>query len=65
MSSKSIKRWCDDRDLSRGMFYILDRQGKAPRTMKIGRRRLITDEADATWERERQAESAATEAAVV
>jgi hypothetical protein len=51
MASKSIQKWCADREISRGMFYRLDAAGKAPKTVYIGTRRMITDEADAEWER--------------
>jgi predicted DNA-binding transcriptional regulator AlpA len=63
MASKSILQWCEARGISRGMFYILDRQGKAPRTFNIGRLRRISDAADLEWERAREAERAAAEAA--
>jgi hypothetical protein len=39
------------------MFYKLDEQGKAPKTYHVGVRRFITDEADAAWLRDREAES--------
>jgi hypothetical protein len=41
------------------MFYILDAQGKAPRSHYVGTRRLISSEADAAWVRDREAEAAA------
>jgi hypothetical protein len=39
------------------MFYVLDAQGKAPRTHYAGAKRLISDQADADWVREREAEA--------
>jgi hypothetical protein len=59
MSSKTIQQWCDSHHISRGMFYILDARGEAPRTFNAGKCRRISDEADAEWVRAREAESAA------
>ena len=55
--SFTIPEWCDNRRLSRAMFYKLDAQGKAPRTYYVGTKRLISDEADAAWMREQEAEA--------
>ncbi len=60
MASKTIQEWCKSRGFSRGFFYILDSQGKAPQTFNVGRRRLISDEDDIEWERARRAESVAS-----
>jgi hypothetical protein len=59
----SIDGWCQTRGISLSLFYILDRQGKAPRTFYAGRRRLISSEADADWLRQREAEAAEVRAA--
>ena len=37
------------------MFYVLDAQGKAPRTHYAGAKRLISDQADADWVRDARA----------
>ena len=37
--------------------YILDAQGKAPRTYYVGAKRCVSDEADLAWVREREAEA--------
>jgi hypothetical protein len=39
------------------MFYLLDKQGKAPKTYYVGRKRLVGPEADVAWVREREAEA--------
>lgn len=57
MSSKSISKWCESHGLSRGMFYNLDKIGKAPKTFNVLRSRRISDEADAEWVKAREAES--------
>jgi Zn-dependent peptidase ImmA (M78 family) len=55
--SYSIAEWCVHRRISRAMFYLLDRQGLAPKTYYVGARRFISDEADAAWLTAREAES--------
>ena len=41
------------------MFYKLDGQGLAPKTYNVGRKRMVSPEADDTWLRAREAELAA------
>lgn len=48
-SAFTIPDWCKDNSISRAMFYKLAAEGLAPRTMKIGRKRLISVEAAADW----------------
>ena len=55
--SFTIPEWCKHRRISVSMFYKLRKQGKAPRTLPIGRHRTITAESDAAWAQERQAEA--------
>jgi len=38
------------------MFYLLAKQGKAPRSYSVGARRFVTVEADLAWLRDREAE---------
>ena len=45
----SVEEFCRDHGFSKTLFYQLEKDGKAPRSMKIGRRRLITSEASAEW----------------
>jgi predicted DNA-binding transcriptional regulator AlpA len=55
----SIDEFCDAHGISRSMYYKLKAQGKAPREMEVGTRRLISDEAGADWRRAREAEASA------
>jgi hypothetical protein len=47
--ASSIPDFCVAHDISRATFYNLLRDGLAPETMVIGRRRLITVEAARKW----------------
>lgn len=47
-----IKTFCKNFGISTSMFYKLRRQGKAPKTMLIGKRRLISTEAIAEWQKQ-------------
>jgi hypothetical protein len=40
------------------MFYKLQREGKAPRTYRVGNRQYISSESDREWRQAREAESA-------
>ena len=42
----SIEEWCSKRRISRTLFYKMLKEGTAPRTLKLRKRRLITHEAD-------------------
>jgi transposase-like protein len=44
--------------ISRSQFYVLQKQGRGPRTMKIGARTLISNAAGADWVREMEAKTA-------
>ncbi|EKD75462.1 MAG: hypothetical protein ACD_44C00124G0003 [uncultured bacterium] len=48
-SAFTIPDWCKDHCISRAMFYKLAAEGLAPRTMKIGRKRLISADASVEW----------------
>lgn len=61
LGASSIARFCEDNDISRSTFYKLDSAGKAPRTFRVGRRRLVSDEAAIEWRRERERETATAE----
>jgi hypothetical protein len=56
--SYTINQWCEWRQVSRAMFYKLKMQGLAPRTHAVGKKQLISQEADADWLREREAVAA-------
>lgn len=53
---KTIEEFCEANRISESMFYKLKRMrpSKAPRTLKVGKRILITPEAEAEWRRERE-----------
>jgi hypothetical protein len=61
-ASYTIAEWCDRRRLSLAMFYKLDQQNLAPRSYYVGRKRCISDEADAEWLAAREAETERTAA---
>lgn len=54
--SFSIREWCEYRRISPAMFYKLDQMGLAPRSYYVGKKRCISDQADANWLRDREAE---------
>ena len=57
----SVPEFCEAHRISRAMFYILAREGRAPAIIKAGRRTLISTEAAAAWRR--RMEQSAHEAA--
>ncbi len=50
----SVKAFCRRHHISESMFFKLRAQGKAPTTMLVGRRVLISREAAAAWRRARE-----------
>jgi len=59
----SVQGFCEDHNLSRGMFYKLEQAGQAPRSFKVGARRLITKEAAKDWRHEMEQRSITEDAA--
>lgn len=49
ITAQSVSDFCQSNSISRSLFYKLLRQGKGPRTIKIGRRTLISVESAAEW----------------
>ncbi len=47
----SVAEFCREHGISRGLFYQLLKDGKGPKTMKLGRRTLISREAAEEWRR--------------
>lgn len=45
----SIPLFCQLHGISRALYYKMVKEGKAPKTMRIGRRTLISHEAAAAW----------------
>ena len=52
--ARSVSQFCEDHNISRAHFYNLFREGQAPKTFKVGRRRLISDEAAAEWRKQQE-----------
>jgi AraC-like DNA-binding protein len=55
----SVSEWCRRRRISRGLFYKMLKEGTAPATLKLRKRRTITSAADAAWQAQRERETAA------
>jgi hypothetical protein len=47
--ASTIDQFCADHSISRAMFYQLQKVGKAPLTMRVGSKQLISEEAAAEW----------------
>ena len=45
----SVGEFCTAHRISRAFFYLMLKDGRAPRTFKLGRRTLISSEAAAAW----------------
>lgn len=48
-TAQSVNDFCKMNGISKSFFYKLQRQGKGPRIMKIGRRTLVSAEAAEEW----------------
>lgn len=53
----TVDEFCRSHRISRVKFYELLRDGRGPRTMRIGRRQLISREAAAEWRRQMEGAS--------
>jgi predicted DNA-binding transcriptional regulator AlpA len=53
----SVSEWCERHAIGRTVFYRMLREGKAPPTITMGRRRIITHEGSAQWLRDREREA--------
>ena len=51
----TIKEFCQSHGFSRAHYFNLQKDGLGPRTMQVGKRRLISVEAAADWHRECEA----------
>jgi predicted DNA-binding transcriptional regulator AlpA len=56
----SISQFCARNNISRSFFYKLKKRGKAPRTMDVDGRRIISPDAERDWRLERERDGAAT-----
>jgi excisionase family DNA binding protein len=54
----SVSEFCRNHGISRGTFYKLLGEGRAPKAVKIGRRTLISGEAAEEWRRRMEREAA-------
>jgi predicted DNA-binding transcriptional regulator AlpA len=58
----TVAEFCTQQSISRATFYLLQKQGKGPRTYTVGRKRLISIEAATEWQQKmegtRQADAA-------
>lgn len=57
----TIPEFCAAHRISRALFYILAREGRAPAIIKAGRRTLVSVEAAANWRRAMEASSGGSE----
>jgi predicted DNA-binding transcriptional regulator AlpA len=48
----SIEQFCKIHSISRAKFYMLLREGLAPKIMQVGRRRLISIESAKQWRKD-------------
>lgn len=53
----TIDEFCEDHCITRAHYYALKKQGKGPREMALGRRKLITQEAAAEWRKRMEKET--------
>jgi hypothetical protein len=49
-----IESFCAANRISVGTYFNLKKQGKGPREMRVGKRVLISPEAEADWRRARE-----------
>ena len=63
MHTYSVSEFCREHGISRGLFYQLLKVGKGPKTMKLGRRTLISCEAAEEWRQRMETATQAGEAA--
>jgi hypothetical protein len=56
-ANDTIQIFCLKNRISVAMYYLLKSQGKGPREMAVGRKRLISHEAAEAWRIEREAEA--------
>ncbi|HVM78865.1 MAG TPA: hypothetical protein VMU06_07585 [Stellaceae bacterium] len=58
LAAFDLDTFCEVHRISRGLLYLLWKEGKGPRFFRAGARRLISAEAAAEWVRAREAEAA-------
>ena len=55
--------FCENNNISESLYFALKRQGKGPREIELNKRIIITEQAEADWRAEREAETMAKRAA--
>jgi predicted DNA-binding transcriptional regulator AlpA len=55
----TIAEFCDAHRISRSHYYVLKKQGHAPREVRVGTRVLVTVEAATRWRKAREKATAA------
>lgn len=50
----SVTAFCQRHSISRALYYKLAKEGKAPKTIKLGRRTLISQESALEWRQRMQ-----------
>lgn len=58
-----IDSFCKSHRISRALFYLLNKDGRGPKVMKVGRRTLITKESAASWRQRMEQQTARPAAA--
>jgi excisionase family DNA binding protein len=58
MRSYTIDEFCALHNVSRGLFYKLQKSGEAPQTFRVGQHQRISEEANRQWIAERTARTA-------
>ena len=54
LAALSVEAWCRTYGIGKNSFYKMLRQGNGPATIKIGRRRIISNEASTAWQRSQE-----------
>lgn len=58
---QTLKEFCARNRIARPTFYKLKANGQAPRTFRVGRKVLVTNEAAQDWRRDREQQTARQE----
>ena len=57
----SVRQWCQYRGICTATFYNRRASGEMPATVKVGRRTIITAEADYEWRRRMEGRAQASQ----
>lgn len=63
MAASTVAEWCKKNRIGKTTFYELRKEGRAPATILVGKKRIISDQADEAWRVMMEAETAKVEAA--